>query len=344
MEQTVFGSTGLRVSRTGFGCIPIQRIPFEESTALLRHAYENGVTLFDTANSYTTSEERIGIALEDVRDKIVLCTKSMPLAPDKILENIDNSLWMLKTDYIDVFQVHNPTFVPRPGGEDGIYDCLLQAKALGKIRHIGISFHKRNLAEEAVLSGLYETLQFPFTYLSSPEDLALIELCRERNMGVLAMKALAGGLLTKAKPAFAFLRQYENLIPIWGIEKMSQLQEFLAYEAELPALDAEMEKVIAADREELSGNFCRACGYCMPCPVGIQVPISTRITLMVRRMPAEKWFTSEWQDNMRKIDACSNCGHCKAHCPYGLDIPPLLKYQQGEYFKLLDQFSLGLEK
>jgi len=335
LEYTVFGKTGLRVSRTGFGCIPIQRIPFDDSTALLRHAFDNGVTLFDTANVYTTSEERIGIALGDVRDKIVLCTKSFPLATDKIMANMDNSLRMMRTEYIDVFQVHNPSFVPRPGGEDGIYDCLLEAKASGKIRHIGITFHRKELAREAVLSGLYETLQFPFSYLSTKEELELIDLCREHNVGVLAMKGLSGGLLTNAKAAFAFLRQYGNLIPIWGMQRMSELDEFLAYEKEPPALDDSMWREIEADRVELSGNFCRCCGYCLPCPADIPIPFASRITLQVRRMPAENWTTPEWQDNMRKVDNCTECGHCKSNCPYGLDIPELLRQQQAGYFKML---------
>ena len=143
MQKTTFGKTGLLVGRTGFGCIPIQRISFDESTALLRHAYENGVTLFDTANAYTTSEERIGIALSHVRDKIVICTKTGASTADKVMENIENSLRMLQTDYIDVLQMHNPPIVPRPG-EDGIYETLLKAKEQGKIRHIGISFHSKD--------------------------------------------------------------------------------------------------------------------------------------------------------------------------------------------------------
>jgi aryl-alcohol dehydrogenase-like predicted oxidoreductase len=277
MKQTIFGKTGLAVSRTGFGCIPIQRISFEESTALLQCAYEHGITLYDTANVYGTSEERIGIALNHVRDKIILCTKSAPLPPDKVMANIENSLRMLQTDYIDVFQVHNPPFVPRPGGEDGLYGCLEKAREQGKIRHIGITAHSKDRAYEAALSGLYDTLQYPLSYLSAEEELALIDLWREHRVGLLAMKGLCGGLLSNAKAAFAFLRQYDNVIPIWGIQKMSELQEFLSYEHEAPVLDNELRSVIEADRAELSGNFCRSCGYCLPCPANIQIPNAARI-------------------------------------------------------------------
>jgi aryl-alcohol dehydrogenase-like predicted oxidoreductase len=333
MQQIIFGRTGLTVSRTGFGCIPIQRIPFEESTALLQYAYEQGLTLFDTANAYTNSEERIGIALHHVRGNIVLCTKSSP-SPDKLMSNIENSLRMLQTDYIDVFQFHNPPFVPRPGEEDGLYELALKAKAQGKIRHIGITSHSKDLAREAVLSGLYDTLQYPLSYLSTDEELSLIDLCREHRVGLLAMKGLCGGLLTNAKAAFAFLRNYENVVPIWGIQKMRELEEFLSYEENPPLMDGSLQSAIKADRAELSGSFCRSCGYCLPCPAGIPIPNAARITFLLRRTVKANFLTQEWQNNMRLIDNCTGCGHCKAKCPYGLDTPALLKRQQAEYFEI----------
>jgi aryl-alcohol dehydrogenase-like predicted oxidoreductase len=336
MQQTIFGRTRLTVSRTGFGCIPIQRITYQESTVLLQHAYENGVTLYDTANGYTTSEERIGIAFHHVRNKIVLCTKSGAQTPDKVMENIENSLQMLRTDYIDVFQFHNPASVPRPEGEDELYNCALKAKAQGKIRHIGITAHSKDNAKEAVLSGLYDTLQSPLSYLSSAQELALIELCREYNIGLLAMKGLCGGLIGNAKAAFAFLRQYENVIPIWGMQKISELNEFLLYESEPPVLNGGLKDAIEADKAELSGSFCRCCGYCLPCPVGIPINNAARITFLMRRAVKEHWLSSEWQKNMRLIDDCTGCGRCKEHCPYGLDILALLKSQQEDYFKLLE--------
>jgi len=324
------------VSRTGFGCIPIQRIPYEDSTTLLRYAYDHGINLFDTANSYSTSEERIGIALHHVRDKIVICTKSSALPPEKLMQNIENSLKMLKTDYIDVFQVHNPPFVPYPDEENGIYNCLLKAKEQGKIRHIGITQHSKDLAKEAVLSGLYETLQYPFSYLSSDEEHSIVELCRKNDVGFLAMKGLCGGLLTNAKAAFTFLRQFENVFPIWGIQKMHELEEFLSYEANPPLLDSVMRNVIETDKAELSGNFCRCCGYCLPCTVGIPINNAARITFLLGRAVKENFLTPKWQNNMKLIDSCSNCGHCNDKCPFGLDVPPLLKKQQKEYFKILE--------
>jgi predicted aldo/keto reductase-like oxidoreductase len=251
------------------------------------------------------------------------------------MKNIENSLRMLKTDYIDVLQFHNPTFVPRPGGDDGLYDCALKAKAQGKIRFIGITQHSRDRAKEAVLSDLYDVLQYPFSYLSTDEELALAGLCRERNIGLLAMKGLCGGLITNAKAAFAFLRQYDNVFSIWGIQKMHELDEFLSCEKNPPLLDSAMQAAIEKDKAELSGDFCRCCGYCMPCPAGIPIFNAARITFLVRRAVKEYWLSPEWQANMRLIDNCTNCGHCKEHCPYGLDTPQLLKRQQAEYFRIL---------
>jgi len=334
VEQTIFGSTNLTVSRTGFGCIPIQRISFDESTALLQKAYENGITLYDTATSYTNSEERIGIALSHVRSKIVICTKSSASTPDKLTANIDNSLKMLKTDYIDVFQFHNPKKMPQPGGTDGLYDCLLKAKEQGKIRHIGISSHNRQTAYQAITSGLYQTLQYPLSYLSSNEEIELVALCNQHNVGFLAMKAMCGGLLKNAKAAFAFLRQFQNVVPIWGVQFMNELNEFIEYEQTPPAMDNNMLAQINADKAELADNFCRSCGYCMPCPAGIPIPNAARITFLLGRTAKEKFLTEEWKSNMQRINDCTACGTCITRCPYNINIPEQLKRQQKGFFEI----------
>ena len=300
----------------------------------MRHAYDNGINLFDTANAYTNSEERIGIALHDVRDKIIICTKTAVFSPDKVMENIENSLRMLKTDYIDVLQMHNPNVVPRPN-QDGVYECLLHAKEQGKIRFIGITQHSKDKGREAVISGLYDVLQYPLSYLSIKEELDLIGICREHDVGLLAMKGLCGGILSNAKAAFAFLRQYENVIPIWGMQAMSELQEFLSYENNPPKLDSELKNAIDLDKAELSANFCRSCGYCQPCSVGIPIPMAARISYLLGRAVKEHFFTEEWQNSMRLIDKCFNCGHCRHHCPYKLDVPALLKDQKKKYFEIL---------
>jgi predicted aldo/keto reductase-like oxidoreductase len=331
METTRLGRTNIQVSRTGFGAIPIQRISFDEAKTVLRKAYDGGITFFDTAHGYTDSEEKIGHALSDVRKDIILATKSPSRTGEGVLQDIETSLSRLQTDYIDLLQTHNPPFVPQPGGEDGIYDALLEAKAQGKICHIGFTNHRLKIALEAIESDLYDTMQFPLSYLSNEKDLALIEQCRQHDMGVIAMKALSGGLITNAAPTFTFLRQYDNVVPIWGIETVAQLDEFLALEQNPPALDEAMQAIIDHDREELSGNFCRGCGYCLPCPVEIPINMAARMDLAVRRMVYQRFITDEWKAKMERIADCTECGQCKERCPYGLDTPNLLKRQLVEY-------------
>jgi len=308
---------------------------------LLRRAYEGGVTVYDTANGYTTSEERIGIALGGVRANVVLCTKSGAQKPSDLTAHLENSLKMMRTDYIDVFQFHNPASVPLPGGEDGLYDALLAAKAQGKVRFIGISSHKREVAEKAVTSDLYDVLQYPFSYLSTDAEMAVAELCRTHNVGILGMKALCGGILTNARAAFAFLRKYENIIPIWGMQEIPQLEELLSYEDNPPAWDDDLQAVIDADRAELSGAFCRACGYCLPCPANIPIPMAARMTFLLGRMRKDVLQSEDWQANMRRIDDCADCGHCKANCPYELDVPALLRQHRDDYFKQLNPREKG---
>ena len=200
----------------------------------------------------------------------------------------------------------------------------------GKIRHIGITTHKIGIAEEIVASGLYETLQFPFSYLSSERELALAAKCKEANMGLIAMKALAGGLITKSDVAYAFLAQYP-VAPIWGIQRESELDEFLSYNDNPPTLTEEMKAFIDKERADLAGEFCRGCGYCMPCPAGIEINTCARMSLLLRRSPTEGHLTEKSQAMMKKIENCLECGQCRKKCPFGLDTPNLLKRNYEDY-------------
>ncbi len=319
MEYVQLGKTALMVSRTAFGALPIQRIQdFTEAAALLRAAYEGGINFFDTARMYTDSEEKLGLAFAEFRKDVIIATKSGARTRQDLLSHLETSLSNLQTDYIDLYQLHNPSFIPVPGGEDGLYDALLEAKKEGKIRHFGITNHSRSLALEAAESGRYETLQFPLSYLSGPEDLALVSRCEELDMGFIAMKALSGGLITNARAAFAWMRRQEHAVPIWGIQKREELEEFLALEADPPGWDAELEAFVEADRKELSGAFCRGCGYCLPCPAGIPINNANRMRELLRRSPPAQWLTDEWAALMAKIDGCTKCGACGTRCPYGL--------------------------
>jgi uncharacterized protein len=325
MEKVRLGRTNLMVSRSGFGCIPIQRLSQAESRRLLRKAFAAGINFFDTARAYSDSEEKIGLALSDERPNIIIATKSKAKDGKNLRNDLEKSLKLLKTDYVDLLQLHNPDPLPDPLDPDGAYNGLLEAQKDGLVRFIGITNHKVNLAMEAARSGLYDTVQYPLSTISTEEELKLIPLCQEHDLGLIAMKALSGGLITKAVSAFAFLRQYSHVVPIWGIEEEWQLDEFISFEENPPSLDAEITEIIEKDRKELSGSFCRGCAYCMPCPVGIPIPTAARVTYLIARHGTHSLLSPQWREKMDLIDECIECHQCKDHCPYELDTPELLK-------------------
>lgn len=335
METVTLGSTGITVNKNGFGALPIQRISTEDAAALARKAYDAGITFFDTARFYTDSEEKLGVAFEEMREKVYIATKTTASTPEEFWSQLQTSLTNLKTDYIDLYQFHNPAVCPKPGDGSGLYEAMLEAKAQGKIRHIGITNHRLAVAREAIESGLYETLQFPFCYLATDKDIELVEACKKANMGFIAMKALSGGLITNSAAAYAFEAQYDNVLPIWGVQKESELDEFISYIDNPPVMNEELQAVIDHDREQLSGDFCRGCGYCMPCPVGIEINNCARMSLLLRRSPSELQLTEEVQGKMKKIENCLHCNQCKSKCPYGLDTPALLARNYEDYKKVL---------
>lgn len=335
MANVRLGKTEIVVPKNGFGALPIQRIGLEEAAALLRRAYDGGIRFFDTARSYSDSEEKLGAAFDGMREKLYIATKTPAQTAEDFWKDLETSLEKLRTDYVDLYQFHNPSFCPKPGDGTGLYEAMLEAKAQGKVRHIGITNHRLYVAQEAIDSGLYETLQFPFSYLSSDKELDLVRQCREKDMGFIAMKALAGGTINNSSAAYAYMLQFDNVLPIWGIQRSWELKEFLNYEKQPPALDEGLRAVIEKDRRELAGNFCRGCGYCMPCPQGIEINQCARMSLMLRRAPTAAWLTQEWQEKMERIDACVHCGQCAAKCPYGLDTPALLRENLLDYREVL---------
>lgn len=337
MKKIAFGSTGIVIEKNGFGCLPIQRVSKEEAVRLLHLAVDGGIELFDTARMYSDSEEKVGAAFSGMRDKVVITTKTAATTAEGFWQDLEKSLRMLQTDYIDVYQFHNPAFCPKPGGEDGLYDAALEAKKQGKIRHIGLTNHRLAVAHEAIDSGLYETLQFPFSYLSGAPEQELVEKCRAKNMGFLAMKGMAGGVIRSGLTAAAWMDTQEGVVPIWGVQRESELDEFLTCVREGVPLTDERLAAIEHDRRELAGDFCRGCGYCMPCPVGISIRDCARMTLMLRRAPAKEWLTEHWQNEMRKIEQCLHCNQCASKCPYGLPTPALLQQNYREYWEILKE-------
>ena len=331
MKLVRLGKTGLMVTKPALGCLPLQRCSKEYAAELLRAAYDGGINFYDTANAYTDSEEKIGLALSDVRKDIIIATKSMARDRDGVLRSIEQSLRMLKTDYIDLFQLHNPDTLPDPSDPNGAYAGAAEAKNRGWIRHIGLTAHRYTVAREAIASGNFETLQFPFSYISAPEDLSLAAECKEADMGFIAMKGLAGGLLQNAAACHSFMEQYDNVVPIWGVQTLEELQQWLTLAKENPPLTDELLTVIESDKKALKDSFCRSCGYCMPCPAGIEIRNCARMDMLLRRSPWQQYYTPEWTAKMERIEDCIQCGQCKSKCPYGLDTPALLKKNYEDY-------------
>ncbi len=335
MRTITLGTTGIKTPQNAFGALPIQRVDRETAAGLLRKAYEGGMVYFDTARAYTDSEEKMGYAFEGMRDKIYIASKTMARTPEDFWKDLETSLEKLRTDYIDVYQFHCVDQCWVPGDGTGMYECMLKAKEMGKIRHIGVTAHKIQVAIDCVNSGLYETMQFPFSYLASEKEIALVNLCKEKNVGFVCMKGLAGGLINRSEAAMAFLARYDNALPIWGVQKESELDEWLSYMDHTPEMTDEIEAFIRKEHEELSGEFCRGCGYCMPCPKGIQINTCARMSLMLRRAPSKNWLNEHWQKEMKKIEDCINCRQCMSHCPYGLETPELLKKNYEDYRRVL---------
>ena len=336
MQTVTLGRTGIVAQKNGFGALPIQRVSADYAGMLLKKALAAGVNFFDTARSYSDSEEKIGLALSQDREKFYLATKTPSTTVEGFWQDLETSLRLLKTDYIDVYQFHNPAFCPKPGDGTGLYEAMLEARDQGKIRFIGITNHRLRVAEEAAASGLYDTLQFPFCYLATDRDIALVNLCKEKNVGFISMKGLSGGLITNAAAAYAWQAQFDNALPIWGVQREEELDQFLSFIENPPTMeDPEIQATIEKDRKELIGNFCRACGYCMPCPAGIVINQCARMSQLIRRSPSAGWLTPESQAMMRKINDCLECGQCKSKCPYGLDTPTLLKQNLEDYENIL---------
>lgn len=327
------GKTNLEVNKNGFGALPIQRCSMDEAVEILKKAYDEGINFYDTAHFYTDSEEKMGKAFEDIpRENIYLVSKTAAETPEVFWSDLKTSLESLKTDYLDLYQFHNISFVPKE--DDDVYKAMLEAKEKGMIRHIGITTHKITFAHEAIESGLYETLQYPFSYLSGEEEIELVEKCKDLDVGFIAMKAMGGGLIKNSKASFAYINQFDNVLPIWGIQKLEELDEFLSYN-DTTVLTDDLKAEIEKDKEELGENFCRGCAYCMPCPEEINISLCARMSLWIRRFPAEPYLTEEYQEMMDHTKDCTECYSCTDKCPYELDIPELLKENYEDYQNVL---------
>jgi len=334
MKTITLGKTGITTPQNAFGALPVQRVDMDTAVRLLRKAYDGGMTFFDTARAYSDSEEKLGQAFYGMRDKIYIVSKTTATTPEGFKKDLETTLKNLRTDHLDIYQFHCVKQCYAPGDGTGMYEAMLEAKAQGKVRHIGITAHRIGIAEEIVSSGLYETLQFPFSYLATDRDIALVKACQAAGMGFIAMKGLSGGLLTNSSACMAFMSGY-NVLPIWGIQREEELDEWLSFFNNEPVMTDELRAVIEKDRAELLGDFCRGCGYCSPCTVGIVINQCARMSQMIRRSPSAAWLSGYWQSEMMKIENCVNCGACLKRCPYELDIPRLLRKNLDDYKEIV---------
>ncbi len=335
MPKMTLGRTRIQTEKNGFGALPIQRMTAPEAAKLLQKAFDHGIRFFDSARSYTDSEEKIGLALSSVRKDVFLATKTPAKDAQEFWRDLETSLRLLKTDYLDLYQFHNPAFCPKPGEENGLYAAMLKARQQGKIRFIGLTNHRLFVAREAVHSGLYDTLQFPFSYLATEKEAELVSLCEQSQVGFLAMKALCGGLIMDVEAAYAFIANYPQVLPLWGLQREAELEALVALMQSPPTMTPAVQARITADRRQLSGSFCRGCGYCLPCPAEIDIPTCARMSLLLRRSPSGQWLEPRWQEKMGRISHCTGCGHCKAQCPYGLNTPELLGRNGKDYQEVL---------
>ena len=333
MEYRVLGKTGLKISTLGFGGIPIQRIDAAGTRVLMKKMAEAGINYIDTARGYTVSESYLGEALEGIRDKFILATKSMSRTKGAMAADIETSLKNLRTDYIDLYQVHNPTpdQLDQVCAEGGALEALLEAKAAGKIGHIGVTAHGTQTAEKALELDWVETVMFPYNIVETQGE-PLIEKCLEKNVGFIVMKPLAGGAIEDATLAMRFVCANRNIsVVIPGMAEVKELEQNLAAVENTAPLTEEELAEIDRLRKELGTQFCRRCNYCAPCTVGIPIPGTFVLEGYLARYGLADWAKSRYAGQAKKASDCIGCGVCETRCPYNLPIREMLKRCAAEF-------------
>lgn len=335
MQYTVLGKTGLKIARLGFGGIPIQRIDAPQTKALMEQLRQAGVNFIDTARGYTVSEEFLGVGLEGIRQDFILATKSMSRTKEAMARDIDISLKNLRTDYIDLYQIHNATpeqleQVMAPGGA---LEALLEAKAAGKIRHIGVTSHSLDTFRMAVELDWVETFMFPYNIV---EDQAreLIARCAERNIGFICMKPLAGGAIENATLALRYICANPDVtVVIPGMAAPEELAQNVAAVADTSPLTEQEKQAMEQIRKELGTQFCRRCNYCQPCTVGINISGCFLFEGYHKRYGLQQWAQSRYATLDKTASDCIECGACEERCPYNLPIRQMLKSVAKEFGK-----------
>jgi predicted aldo/keto reductase-like oxidoreductase len=327
LEKMRLGKTDMMVSSIGFGGIPIQRLSEDEAVKVVQRCIDLGITFLDTANGYTTSEERIGKAIKGRREGVVIATKSGARDRKGVEEHLKLSLKRLGVDYIDLYQFHGVSkaeHLKMVLEENGPLAAAEAAQKAGVIKHIGITSHSMDIAKEAVKTDRFETLMFPFNFITSEPAKELIPLCREHDVGFIAMKPLAGGMLDNIPVAFKYLLRFPDILPLVGIEKTYEIEEIVRLvegpQKMTAAEEGEMKQLI----DELGTRFCRRCDYCQPCTADIPISMVMTSRSFLKRMPPERFFGGMVDDAMDKAAGCVDCGECEERCPYDLPIREMI--------------------
>lgn len=335
MEYRILGKTGLKISRLGFGGIPIQRIDAESTKKLVYRLKEEGINYIDTARGYTVSEEYLGYALEGIREHFVLATKGMSRTKEGMAKDIDISLKNLRTDHIDLYQIHNPTKedLEKVQAHDGALEALLEAKATGKIGHIGVTLHSADLFEVAVQYEWVETIMFPYNLIETQGE-ELIRICGQKNIGFIAMKPLAGGAIDDATLALRFITQNPDVsVVIPGMMDEKEIEQNLGAVNDTSSLSAQELEKIQTIRDTLGTQFCRRCRYCEPCSAGISIYTMFLLEGYYSRYNLKDWATMRYNNADKKASDCIGCGVCETRCPYNLPIRQMLKKVEGIFEK-----------
>ena len=333
MEYRILGKTGLKISRMGFGGIPIQKIDAAGTKVLMQKLMDAGVNYIDTARGYTVSEEYLGEALDGIRHKFILATKSMARTKDAMAKDIDISLKNLRTDYIDLYQVHNatPADVETISAPGGALEALFEAKQAGKIGHIGITAHSMDTFKLALDLDWVETIMFPYNIVETQAE-KLIQKCTEKNIGFVCMKPLAGGAIEDATLALRCICANPHVtVVIPGMAEIKEIDQNIAACSDTSPLTAEENAAMVRIRKELGTNFCRRCNYCQPCTEGINISGVFLFDGYLSRYGLDEWARGRYATLSKKASACVGCGVCETRCPYNLPIREMLK-KAAEHF------------
>jgi len=343
MEKIRLGRTGMMVTRLGFGGIPIQRASEEEAIAVVKKCLELGINFLDTANGYTTSEERIGKAIKGKREGLFLATKSQARNREDVEKHLKLSLQRLGVDYIDLYQFHNVSDTKTlktmldPNGPRAVVE---DAKRAGLVKHIGATSHQIDVAKDIVKTGLFETVMFPLNFMSYEGKEELLSLARQHDVGFIAMKPLAGGMIDNVTVAIKYLLQFPDIVLIPGIERVPEIEEIARIFEGPKELTAREKREMERIRRELGTRFCRRCDYCQPCTADISISHVMSFPSLRKRLPLVRLYTGKFADSFTKALECTDCGECEERCPYNLPIRDMMK----EHIKLHQAGKIEYEK